>query len=306
MGYPGIHRDQARRLMAGPRTGRRMAWAAAVAAALAVLPGALSGVPATARPLDDVVASRSLRVIAYEDNAPFSWIEGGKPRGIDVELGAALAAKLGVAAEIVLRMPGENVDDDLRANIWRGPLTGGGVGDVMLHVPIDRDLSIRNNLVVIGNPYFQEQVSLAVDPASLGDIVSFDVFRREKVGVQLGTVADYFLMRYDNGALINNVDHHLRPHQGIERFIAKQTAGIMGVRSAIEAMLFERKATAKWVDLPTPGIVRKSWLVGMAVSEKSRDLQYALGAALKELRQSGELDRICARYGITYTPPPDP
>lgn len=272
-------------------------------ALLAVLSFCLA-LPANARPLDDVVASKQLRVICYDDNKPFSWSDNGEPKGIDADLGRAIARELGVSAEVVLRMQGENVGDDLRANVWRGPLSGGGTGDVMMHVPVDRELAAQNKEAVIGNPYFEERVSLAYDPARLPKPGSFDVFRTAKIGVQLGTVADYFLMRYAGGVLVDNIAHHLKPADGVKRFLAGETVALMGVRSHVESMLLEARAKAEWLDLPTPGIVRQAWVVGMAVKENSRDLGYAIGAALKKLTESGELAQIFAKYGVTYIPPP--
>ena len=52
------------------------------------------------------------------------------------------------------------------------------------------------------------------------------------------------------------------------------------------------------------GIIRKSWVVGMAVNDKSRDLGEALGKALEKLKSSGELAKIFATYGVTYVVPP--
>lgn len=256
-----------------------------------------------ARPLDDVTASKLLRVFCYDDNKPFSWDEHGEAKGVDVEIGRALARELGVEAEVVLRMQGENVGDDLRANVWRGPLTGGGTGDVMLHVPVDRELASQNKEAVIGNAYFEERVSLAADPARAGDIQSYDAFKTMKVGVQLGTVADYFLMRYADGALVNNIAHHLKPEDGVKRFLAGETVALMGVRSSIESMLHEKGAAARWFDPPAPALVRKSWVVGTAVRENSRDLGYAIGAALQRLKDSGELAAIFAKHGVTYIAP---
>lgn len=260
---------------------------------------------AKSRPLDDVVASGTLRIIAYADNRPFSW-EGsaGEPRGIDVDLGRAIALKLGVKAEIVLRMQGEQVDDDLRANVWKGPLTGGGVGDIMMHVPTDKDFVNRNREAVIGNAYFEERVAVAVDSDRLTNITSFDIFKTQPIAVQLGTVADYFLLTYDDGALINNVHHYVRPPEGAERFLAKETIALMGVRSQIEGLLYEKRAKTTILEPPMPGIARSRWVVGMAVSEQSRDLRDAVGNALNDLRKTGQLQKIFAAYGVSYFPPP--
>lgn len=259
-----------------------------------------------ARPLDEVVASGTLRVISYVDNAPFSYEEDGVAKGIDVDLGSAIARELGVKAEIVLRMQGEEVDDDIRANVWRGPLTGGGTGDLMMSVPIDRELSARNLEAVFGNAYFQERIALAIHPDMTGPNPTFDVFKTQKIGVRLATVSDYFLLTYRDGALINNVSHHVKADAGAQEFVRKEIAALMGVRSEIEMQLAKAGLTATLVEPDMTGIVRRNWLLGMAWKDNSRDLGYAVQAALGKIRDSGELDRICRAYHVTYTPPPTP
>ena len=259
-----------------------------------------------ARPLDEVMAAKSLRVIAYADNAPFSYEEDGATKGIDADLGRALARELGVDAEIVLRMPGEEADDDVRANVWRGPLTGGGVGDLMLHVPIDREFALRNPEAVFGNAYFQERVVVAIHPEMTGPNPSFETFKTQKIGVQLATVADYFLMTYQGGALINTIAHHVKPAAGAQEFARKEVAALMGVRSKLESLLAKIGSKPPMVEPDMTGIVRTKWLLGMAWKENSRDLGYAIQAALTKIKESGELEKICRTYGVTYAPPPPP
>lgn len=275
-----------------------------VRAAIATILLCANTATSTARPLDEVTASGTLRVVAYIDNKPFSWEgEDNKPRGIDVDLANAIATELGVKPEIVLRMQGEKADDDLRGNVWRGPLTGGGVGDIMMHVPIDREFAARNTQAVIGNPYFEERVAVAVDPARIPDIKTFDLFKTEKIAVQLGTVADYFLMTHDGGALIENVNHYVKPPDGAKLFVSGGVPALMGVRSHIEGLLHEAgvKPTILEPDMPT--IVRSRWLIGMAVNEKSRDLRDAVGRALVTLKSNGTIDEIFSRYGVSYISP---
>lgn len=261
---------------------------------------------AVARPLDEVVDSKTLRVVAYLDNAPFSWDDNGTPKGIDVDIGRAIARELGVEAEIILRMQGEKADDDLRVNVWKGPLTGGGVGDIQMHVPMDRDFALRNKEAVLGNPYFQERVALAIHPDMTGDNPSYSVFKTQKVGVQLATVADYFLMSYENGALIENVSHHVKPEAGAKEFAAREIAALMGVRSKIEALLVELGVKPVIVEPEAQGIVRSNWVVGMAWKDNSRDLGYAIEAALQKIKTRGDLAAIFKAYGVSYTPPPAP
>ncbi|WP_083567928.1 transporter substrate-binding domain-containing protein [Hyphomicrobium sp. CS1GBMeth3] len=265
---------------------------------------ATCGDHAKARPLDEVVATGSLRVISYLDNAPFSFERNGQPAGIDVEIAHAIARQLGVKADIVLRMQGETADDDIRANVWRGPLTGGGVGDIMMNVPMDTEFAQRNPEAVFGNSYFQERIVLAVDPVLSDKITSVDAFKTHKVGVQLATVADYFLMTYEDGVLVPNISHHVKPAEGIREFKGKDVSALMGVRSKLEYLLHDAGVRAKFLVPPMLGIVRKNWVVGMAWNRNSRDLGYAIEGALDNLKESGELARCFEKHGVSYVPPP--
>jgi len=264
--------------------------------------GAAAG-PADARPLDEVTASKTLRVVVYSDNAPFSWLVDGQPRGIDVDIAHEIARHIGVTPEIIARMTGEDVGDDLRFNVWKGPYSEGGVGDVMMHIPIDRELMSLNPEAVMGNSYFLETVALAYDPDQIDPPESFEVFENCKIGVQYATVADYFLLRFKDGALINNVAHFTEIEEGIDEFVRKVTAAILGVKSDIEGVLFSKGLKASFVEPPMPGLIRKDWPIGMAVKENSRDLHYAIGAALEEMQTDGTLEKIFAKYGVTYVSP---
>lgn len=285
---------------------RRLAFATAIAGLLAVVVSTLA-VPqhAVARPLDEVKASGVLRIAVYEANRPFSWRDDkGDLAGIDVELGRALAAGLGLAPEFIARMQGEDVDTDLRSNVWKGPVTGGQVADVMLHVPVDRELTLRNREAFIINPYFDERIALAFDPDKLGATPTLDTFRSHKIGVQVGTVADYFIMFTQGGVLRDNVLHFIKIQDGIRRFQAGEFSAILGLRSETEGWLAAAGAKASFTEVPMPGIQRARWNVGMAVKENSRDLGYALAAELDKLKAAGTLAAICRRYGVTYAEPP--
>jgi len=274
--------------------------------AAGVLAGLMLAGGAHARPLDEVIQSKVLHVVLYDDNEPFSWEEGGTIKGIDADIARAVAGKLGVEADLILRMQGEKLDQDLRFNIVRGTLGGGIAGDVMFHIPVDQEFTASFREAAIGNAYFEQRVALALKPDRGSAVESFDTFKSEKVGVQLGTVSDYFLMRFDDGALVNNVAHYLKPAQGVARFESGEMGGVLGVRSSLEALMKSKGIAAKWVSLPMPGIVRSSWVLGTAVNEKSRDLGHAAGAALAELAADGTLKTITEKYGVSYMPPPTP
>lgn len=261
---------------------------------------ALSAGFAGARPLEDIKATNILKVIAYEDNKPFSWSEDGAFKGIDIELAKAIAAELGVDSSIQLRMQGEDNGQDIRVNIMRGTIGGGDVADLILHVPTDKEFAAKFKDVDIANAYFEETVALAIDKARIPEDATFDVFKKEKVGVKLATVSDYFLMTYGDGVLINNVAHHIKGPVGAKEFLDGQTAALMGVRSEIEGTLHELGAKAHFITPDMTGIFQERWAVGVATHVESTGLKDAVATALMKLKQSGKLKDIFAKYGVTY------
>ena len=175
----------------------------------------------------------------------------------------------------------------------------------MMHVPLDRELALRNREAVLANPYFEQRIALGYDPAKIGPEISFDVFKHEKVGVRLGSVADYFVMFADGGALRNNVLHFIKPSDGVKRFLDKEMAAILGVRSELEGLLYTRPEPRSSVrEPPISGIIRSRSDPRPCRQGQQPRSGYALGAALDKMKQSGALAAICVKYGVTYAPPP--
>ena len=72
-----------------------------------------------ARTYDDMLASGVLKVAVYENFPPYSFLQNGEARGVDVDLARRLAEGLGLKAELLWVSPGEKLDDDLRNFIWK-------------------------------------------------------------------------------------------------------------------------------------------------------------------------------------------
>jgi len=262
---------------------------------------------ATARPLDDVVASGVLRVIVYDDFAPFSWTAAdGTVKGIDADIARAIAAGMNLKPDIIARIAGEEVDDDLRSNIWQGPRTGGHVGDFMMHVPIEKEFIARNTLVGISNAYHHEQVVLAVHPDMVEPEAGLTAFRNAKLAVQFASAAHYYVMFADGEAYKANVNPYRKVKDAMESFLARENAGLIGPRSEIEALLGDQRDAVRITEPKFDTDLRMAWTIGTAVKQDSRDTGYAVGKVLRELEASGELARIFAKYGVTRVPPPVP
>lgn len=259
--------------------------------------------PAQANGLDEVRQKGRLRVAVYNNFPPYSF-DG---RGIDVEIGKALAERLGVKPEIFWFNSDEDMNDDLRNMVWKGHYLGAQPGDVMLHVPLDKHLAAQNDKVRIFAPYHIEALALAriasrvPEPAGSAAVV-LDVFTREKVGVEVATGSDGFLLSVLNGRLRENVVHYRTVTLAAAGLRAGEVAAVMAPRAELEAALKSDSAfPVKLVKMPELRV--DHWPLAMAVKSDDGALAEALSAALIGLQKDGTVARIFNSYGITHQLP---
>ncbi len=274
-----------------------------LAAAAVVLLGAPGPSGTAAAPLDKVRERGVLEVAVYKDFPPFAFVEEGRAVGIDIDVANALAERLGVGAAIRLVGADENMEDDLRNNVWKGHYLGGGVADVMLHVPLDATFARREDMVSFVAPYYREQLVLAADPARVPADASVEVFKREKVGVELDTLADFHLLGTLGGILSRNVVHYRSVADAMEALVAGEIAAVFGPSSEVEAGLGDARERFSIQPLTVPGRSRMHWDLGAAVRFNHEALSAGVNEAMAELRVDGTLERIFAAHGITYRPP---
>jgi polar amino acid transport system substrate-binding protein len=272
-----------------------------VVAALLAGPSVLCA-EASARPLDDVVGSGALRIGVYRDNPPFSFQQDGKLVGVDVDIGRAIAERLKVQPTYMEITAGETVDDDLRNAVWKGHYLGGVVADVMLGVPYDRAFALRNPNAAFFAPYLRQEFALAVSPSAAGG-VGLEAFRSEKIGVELGSLPDFFLTSTLQGELRPNVVHFGAPREAAKALLAGQLAGVMATRMQLEDALGERLKDFDVSAVSMQPLGRSSWQIGIAVKEDSRDLGYAIEDILAGLIADGTMAGIFRSYGLSYRPP---
>lgn len=250
----------------------------------------------------------ALRIAVYADYPPYS-LAG---TGVDIALGKALAARLGLNPEIVEFTADEDMGDDLRNMVWRGHWGSAHnmaqrVADVMLHVPVDRHFAASQRRVAIFGPYHLETMALARNPAAVpppaaSAEASFEVFTREKVGAEVDTHASDFLLHVLNGRLRDNVVHFRNIPLAIEAMKRGDISAVLGTQTQLEGALNGSDGFA--VDRLEMREMRVSaWPLGMAVKVEHTALAAALADALADLQRSGELARIYAEHGLTHRVP---
>jgi polar amino acid transport system substrate-binding protein len=270
-------------------------------AGLPLLAGGLAG--AAGEGLARVRQKGRLRVAIYNDFAPYSTATGA---GIDAEIARAIAERLGLKPEIVGFNADEDMNDDLRNMVWKGHYLGTQPADVMMHVPVDEHLMKANDKVRIFGPYHREQLAVARNPARVETMsgsaaVALEVFTREKVGVEIATLADSFLLGVMNGRLRDNVVHFKGVGLAAKALAAGEVSAVFGPRGELESAL--RGETRFPVEVPQFAELKfKGWLLGMAVKAEEDDLAGAIVGALDGLMRDGTVAEIFKRHGVTHLP----
>lgn len=258
-----------------------------------------SHLPAQADEQMDSIRKRGrLKVAVYNNFPPYS--DAGK--GIDVELGEALAAKLGLKAEIIGFLAGEDMGDDLRNMVWKGHYLRGEPADVMMRVPVDPVFAEANEQARIFGTYQQEVMGMARVasriPAPTGSAaVALEVFTREKIGVEGDTLADAFLGGVLQGRLRANISHFRSVAGATQALKEDSVAAVMAPLGELEgALAGETRFAVEEARLGE--LTPKRWAVGMAVKADAGDLASALSGALAELQQEGTVAAIFRRHGV--------
>jgi ABC-type amino acid transport substrate-binding protein len=267
----------------------------------AALSGALAASTVEARPLDAVKSAGVLRVTVYRDYRPWSWQEEGRLKGIDVEIGAALAKALGCRADYLVLRSDDDLNDDLRNGVWRGSILGEAPGDVMLHVPNDPRVEEANDKIKLFGVYHTEGYAMAVDPAKAEAAKDFSLFEREKVAVDLGTLADIILLSVRDHKLIDNVVHVRGAGKAAQAFEKGDVVAFYGESALVEHLAHTSSRPASIIH-PEHKLA-KTIVIGGAVKADSVDLADELERQMAVLSSSGELKKIFAGYGVAWRQP---
>lgn len=277
---------------------------------------------AQSRSFDDVVDSGELIVGVYRNFPPFSYQQDGQPKGVDIDVGQVIADEMGLKMQLHWVIPDENLDDDLRNNVWKGhyldkddenPLALKKLADVMMRIPYDREYAYRqdsqtgemvNEQVVMFGPYQRESWRVAFDTEKLEAVKTMAVFQYHSIGVELDSLPDFYLSSAFAGRMRKNVHHYSTPLMAFEGMKSGEVKAVMAMRSEIDAMLFaENNPRYQVAENGFPSIGKQKWDVGMAVKSTYRQLGYAVEEVVDKMVRDGRMEAIFSRYGITYELP---
>lgn len=254
---------------------------------------------AWAADLGKISSTGIIKVAVYKEFAPFN--DGGK--GIDVDIAAKLAEKLGVRLSLLPFDADENMDDDLRNMVWRGHYLGYGPADVMMHVPVDRDFMERNKRVKIFAPYYREILQLVRSVERLPKVESIRDLGDALIGVEDSSIGSLALLAADGGRLTKNVRHYKNIGDAIREMREGRISAVLAMRSQLQAAMGGDWSGFQMGNPPLAGLPQAGWVLGMAVKSDNEDLARALQKAMNELEEEGQLNRIFDAHGVKRLQP---
>ena len=264
-----------------------------------------------ARTFDEIIESNKLLVSVYRDFPPFSSIVEGQPVGIDIDIARAIAKGLGI--ELVLRWTtaDENVEDDLRNNLWKGDFYHKKKSDLMLRIPYDKAYSqLRDDIgelvhdrVHMFAPYHTEIWQVAFNSKRLESVPTVAVFQYHDIGVEVDSVPAFYFTGAFRGTMTKHTKHFPTIALAAEAMFNQQVDAIMGMRSQVTALVANQPEHFKLASNGFPTIGRQQWDIGMAVKSENRQLSYAIGDVVTELVNSGKLKAIFERHHAHYQKP---
>ena len=259
-----------------------------------------AGIAAPARAADNRVLREAghLKVAVYNDLAPFS----DKGQGIDADLGAALAGKLGLKPTLLPFNAGDDLGDDLRNMVWKGHYLGYGPADVMLHVPVDRMLMNANPQVEIFAPYYVETVRLVRSARAIPQFDGVEALAGKRIGVEKVSISGMVMLGEGGGRFRDQVHIYPTATEALEQLKAGGLDAVLATRAQIESVM-KGDPAFPLQDVPFDRLPRGGWAVGMAVKKDNLGLARQLQAALNDLAASGELKTIFAKYGVQAVRP---
>ncbi len=249
---------------------------------------------------DEILDRGWMSLGVYSNFPPWSFKRDGKLVGIDVDIGREIARIIGVDARIEELPAGENVDTDLRNFVWKGPVIGGSVVNVMLHMPYHQELQVRNNLVVLTGKYASESLGLGYHRNRAGSTLA--AFRFATLGVEIDTLADHLALEVYGGTLTSNLKHYPNVTSMKQDLLDGEVDGVFAQKAEVEHLTREMPNFDTVVPV-LPGYGSPSWQIGVAVHHPYRALGYAVDDAIAELIANGRIQQIFASYGVSWNAP---
>lgn len=206
---------------------------------------------------------------------PYEYKEGSEVVGIDAEIANAVAAKLGLEAQV----------EDMEFDAIIPSVTSGKVDIGLAGMTVNEE---RLNNVNFSDPYVEAGQAIVVKEDS--DIKSAADLAGKIIGVQRGTTGDEYVSDESNGVGVASVERYSNGPDATQALLTDK----------IDAVVIDNEPAKKLVANST-GLVKleenlTSEQYAIAVGKDNTALLDAINGAIKEMQESGELQAILDKY----------
>ncbi|WP_404852001.1 substrate-binding periplasmic protein [Colwellia sp. MB02u-10] len=267
---------------------------------------------AFSRSYDDIIEKNEIIIAVYSDFRPFSYVDKGEEKGIDVDLAHAIAKELGVKLKLRWMTADETVDDDLRNNLWKGHFLKRTVADLMLRVPYDRDYSLlRDDIgelvhqhVHMFAPFHTESWKVIFNSKKIESVETIAVFQYHDVGVEVDSIPQFYLTSAFQGRMRDRAKQFPTISEAISAMTESKVDAVMGLTSQISHYQGElSKTNYPLAKNAFPMMGQQEWDIGMAVKNDYRQLGYMVADIVESMINTGEIEKIFAKYHVIYKIP---
>ena len=267
---------------------------------------------AFSRSYDDIIESKEITIAVYSDFIPFSYQEEGQAKGIDVEVAKHIAKQLGVSLRFRWVTADENVEDDLRNNLWKGHYLKRSVADLMLRVPYDKEYSeLRDDIgervheqVHMFAPYHTESWKIVFNTKKIDEVSTMAVFQYHDIGVEVDSIPQFYLISAFNGRMSKRTKQFPSLALAISALDEQKVDAVMGLRSQVSHYQHQlESSTFQLASNAFPMLGKQQWDIGMAVKSDYRQLGYAVGDIVEAMISQGQMKTIFDQYNAVYQVP---
>lgn len=279
---------------------------------LALLSSILFTITSNARSIEDIKDSGEIIIAVYEDFPPYSFVENGELKGIDVDLGKKVANSLNVKPQWYITGFDEDLAADLRNTIWRGNKVHKTKADVMFRIPYDYEYmrltdkqtgELQNEMVTIKGPYQCEKWVIATHKDKIPKINTLGIFAYETIGVEVDMLPDLHLSGFARGLIQKNIKHYMKFSDAIKDFKDGKITAIAGLKSQLEYLLdFKHNKDKYYMSDDIPQLNSK-WDLATAVHSNYRALSYHIDGVIEQAYKDGTIKEIFNNYNVEYIPP---
>lgn len=216
------------------------------------------------------------KILTMATNAefpPYEYHDGGEIVGIDVEIAAAIAEKLGMTLEI------EDIAfDSIIPEIQSGKADIGAAGmtvskDRLKNVDFTDTYATSSQVIIVKND---------------SEIAGPDDLAGKAIGVQLGTTGDIYASDYEKEG--SSIERYSKGFEAVQAMMQGKIDAVVIDQEPAKVFVAENEG----IKILDEALTVEDYAI--AVKKGNKELLEKVNGALKELKDSGEIQKIIDKY----------